>query len=111
MREIIPKKLEAHGVNPEDVPEKEIEALVNTNYSDLQAKIEQIPPGDIRTAIEEAFSEASHLAYEPIYIATGIMAFLIILLSLSFSKQFKRSEEHTSELQSRGHLVCRLLLE
>src|SRR5690625_5681263 len=24
---------------------------------------------------------------------------------------FKRSEEHTSELQSRGHLVCRLLLE
>src|SRR5207253_7327161 len=27
-----------------------------------------------------------------------------------FSKSF-RSEEHTSELQSRGHLVCRLLLE
>src|SRR5690625_7038705 len=25
--------------------------------------------------------------------------------------QFQRSEEHTSELQSRGHLVCRLLLE
>src|SRR5690625_5566718 len=24
---------------------------------------------------------------------------------------FCRSEEHTSELQSRGHLVCRLLLE
>src|SRR5690625_6448809 len=26
-------------------------------------------------------------------------------------KKMKRSEEHTSELQSRGHLVCRLLLE
>src|SRR5690625_1471540 len=25
--------------------------------------------------------------------------------------RFYRSEEHTSELQSRGHLVCRLLLE
>src|SRR5690625_6634884 len=25
--------------------------------------------------------------------------------------QLLRSEEHTSELQSRGHLVCRLLLE
>src|SRR5437870_11191361 len=25
--------------------------------------------------------------------------------------QWARSEEHTSELQSRGHLVCRLLLE
>src|SRR5690625_958702 len=26
-------------------------------------------------------------------------------------KKEERSEEHTSELQSRGHLVCRLLLE
>src|SRR5690625_6958086 len=26
-------------------------------------------------------------------------------------KRLARSEEHTSELQSRGHLVCRLLLE
>src|SRR5439155_4971675 len=29
---------------------------------------------------------------------------------VSFEKK-ARSEEHTSELQSRGHLVCRLLLE
>src|SRR5690625_6861060 len=27
------------------------------------------------------------------------------------AKEVQRSEEHTSELQSRGHLVCRLLLE
>src|SRR6266508_6856349 len=27
------------------------------------------------------------------------------------SRRSSRSEEHTSELQSRGHLVCRLLLE
>src|SRR5690625_6071720 len=26
-------------------------------------------------------------------------------------RRVSRSEEHTSELQSRGHLVCRLLLE
>src|SRR5690625_5678428 len=31
---------------------------------------------------------------------------------LPFEERLKtRSEEHTSELQSRGHLVCRLLLE
>src|SRR5690625_286741 len=29
----------------------------------------------------------------------------------SIDTKYKRSEEHTSELQSRGHLVCRLLLE
>src|SRR5690554_7024919 len=31
--------------------------------------------------------------------------------SESSTKKLKRSEEHTSELQSRPHLVCRLLLE
>src|SRR5690625_6580766 len=45
---------------------------------------------------------------------------LLLLMTIPFSligylfiKQSKkvRSEEHTSELQSRGHLVCRLLLE
>src|SRR5437870_8297173 len=31
--------------------------------------------------------------------------------ALGFGQIRLRSEEHTSELQSRGHLVCRLLLE
>src|SRR5439155_25164698 len=31
--------------------------------------------------------------------------------SVSLVMWLTRSEEHTSELQSRGHLVCRLLLE
>src|SRR5690625_5632071 len=30
---------------------------------------------------------------------------------VTFKNAPERSEEHTSELQSRGHLVCRLLLE
>src|SRR5690625_5721017 len=33
------------------------------------------------------------------------------LETASSSSSGMRSEEHTSELQSRGHLVCRLLLE
>src|SRR5690625_5898942 len=35
----------------------------------------------------------------------------LINISLLSNFQVSRSEEHTSELQSRGHLVCRLLLE
>src|SRR5690625_6435987 len=31
--------------------------------------------------------------------------------NLFYEQENYRSEEHTSELQSRGHLVCRLLLE
>src|SRR5690625_1038109 len=38
-------------------------------------------------------------------------AILIELENLSEEDDLVRSEEHTSELQSRGHLVCRLLLE
>src|SRR5258708_25834909 len=30
---------------------------------------------------------------------------------ITHSRRFERSEEHTSELQSPDHLVCRLLLE
>src|SRR3712207_8974469 len=30
---------------------------------------------------------------------------------IEFASKFERSEEHTSELQSRQYLVCRLLLE
>src|SRR5437870_10193509 len=40
---------------------------------------------------------------------TAFNTFLLICSSVSMVKA--RSEEHTSELQSRGHLVCRLLLE
>src|SRR5688572_32419975 len=32
-------------------------------------------------------------------------------LSLNYTSYTKRSEEHTSELQSQSNLVCRLLLE
>src|SRR5437870_2667873 len=39
--------------------------------------------------------------------ANGSYDWLVVALST----QVPRSEEHTSELQSRGHLVCRLLLE
>src|SRR5690625_7099479 len=45
----------------------------------------------------------------------GVYAGTVFLLSsytpLSHLVLTLRSEEHTSELQSRGHLVCRLLLE
>src|SRR2546422_4607723 len=46
----------------------------------------------------------------------SFLLFLRLLLTIlasaaAVSAQQKRSEEHTSELQSRLHLVCRLLLE
>src|SRR5690625_6018455 len=43
-----------------------------------------------------------HTVFDPIYSTNRIR--------MSLTQAF-RSEEHTFELQSRGHLVCRLLLE
>src|SRR5690625_2384366 len=41
------------------------------------------------------------------FVGAGLLSFYQALSIILGS----RSEEHTSELQSRGHLVCRLLLE
>src|SRR5437870_11393944 len=42
---------------------------------------------------------------------TNLAALLGLERVLPSLSRLPRSEEHTSELQSRGHLVCRLLLE
>src|SRR5690625_3671784 len=44
-------------------------------------------------------------------IGAGTMADIFWTNTSNFGIYADRSEEHTSELQSRGHLVCRLLLE
>src|SRR5437870_10866350 len=52
---------------------------------------------------DERVDRALELIAGTVPIQTIVPAFI--------ADQFLRSEEHTSELQSRGHLVCRLLLE
>src|SRR5690625_6446669 len=41
----------------------------------------------------------------------AVMEGVLVTGQASTHARGERSEEHTSELQSRGHLVCRLLLE
>src|SRR3712207_8010242 len=43
--------------------------------------------------------------------ARSFLGVLCIAATMDWIKVAKRSEEHTSELQSRQYLVCRLLLE
>src|SRR5690625_6169866 len=51
-----------------------------------------------------AYSTISHLGLITLLLGMGTPLAAVAAL-------FHRSEEHTSELQSRGHLVCRLLLD
>src|SRR5690625_6413828 len=50
-------------------------------------------------------------AYVGYSIAAALLLFVVLgtISSIIFRIVNSRSEEHTSELQSRGHLVCRLL--
>src|SRR5437870_9898867 len=57
------------------------------------------PEGDLRHVLEPVAADGASQPIAP-EIRVGVAAAVAA-----------RSEEHTSELQSRGHIVCRLLLE
>src|SRR5690625_6267413 len=66
-------------------------------------------------AIHNAYSETCTAANQCLNVG-NIGHYVAIQANIHASQAGKvnavvRSEEHTSELQSRGHLVCRLLLE
>src|SRR5258708_27480840 len=56
-----------------------------------------------RSTCSRVFKQVSNQTVRPLWIVSPSNA--------SMSCRFRRSEEHTSELQSPDHLVCRLLLE
>src|SRR5690625_4822453 len=86
--EEVQEDLEALDLEPQSVVlSGEDNELAITRYDTVLSK-EQV------AEINEFFSDK--YGYEP---------------SVSVVSPIVRSEEHTSELQSRGHLVCRLLLE
>src|SRR2546422_6529209 len=67
------------------------------------AILHQVDRGMIREESPAAIAEA---ALRPLRDLLGVPRAIVNLFDLD-----TRSEEHTSELQSRLHLVCRLLLE
>src|SRR5690554_2310775 len=49
--------------------------------------------------------------YEAVWLTLPALVIIGREIVISALREWMRSEEHTSELQSRPHLVCRLLLE
>src|SRR5690625_5577790 len=82
------------GVDLDPVPEDPHTAALAAGGHDVRGALE---------AVEHAAALAlGHGDRLVVVVATGIAG---------SHRLHRRSEEHTSELQSRGHLVCRLLLE
>src|SRR5690625_6856257 len=98
-----------------------VPVIVVGGISLLLVLVKSNTAGSIAVSITIAFS----ITAIPIYLISNLLSkrpqavdplygYLLYVVSagLSFAILFTiRSEEHTSELQSRGHLVCRLLLE
>src|SRR6266702_6113194 len=75
---------------------------------------------ELDLTVPESFSEMPirsssqflEALYRPLRIDSSVPWAQYYILAREASHRYaERSEEHTSELQSRGHLVCRLLLE
>ncbi len=98
--ELIPQKLKEHGIDPSGMPAGSLEQIQGGSYGDLQSKIDQIPSPEVRSALHEAFQQAAHNAYEPIYITTAVMALLMIVISAAFSRQFKKDAIESDRLDA-----------
>src|SRR5690554_7236608 len=55
--------------------------------------------------------ESNSATREPAWVKYTVLTIALLFFALFLVVPLVRSEEHTSELQSRPHLVCRLLLE
>lgn len=89
---LIPERLEAHGVDLNDTPQGMMEQVSEIGYADLMEQINQIPVPEVRAALYEAFELAATAAYKPIYLFTSIMAIILIVIAITFRKQFKEDE-------------------
>src|SRR3712207_8683059 len=71
--------------------------------------LQQLRAGDEREGLSAALVQ-TNIAFD----ASFVLAFTAVMERTVFKysdRGYRRSEEHTSELQSRQYLVCRLLLE
>src|SRR5439155_3745807 len=84
-----------------------------TTTDDLPPGVEALLPGGDKNQALFFVRDHQTLVTGDIFSGTGgrFHVFLDEQDPALFLEDMERSEEHTSELQSRGHLVCRLLLE
>src|SRR5690625_6543315 len=91
-----------------------VAASAGTSADEVKAEIQQLIDADYSNADITVRTSAEQVDYQTQQITGDTNVLLIVVLAFAVVALFVaglRSEEHTSELQSRGHLVCRLLLE
>src|SRR5205814_10689954 len=99
------------------LPHRSLHSFPTRRSSDLLAvtdddgayAFKDVSPGDY--VLEIKANGFSGYASSEIHVRRGQSTMQDVKLSIETVSESVRSEEHTSELQSLRHLVCRLLLE
>src|SRR5690625_2456247 len=87
------------------------DALSNVEVPALYAGVDRRVRRERAARLLERLGLGDRLGNRPAALSGGQQQRVSIARALMNGAEVIRSEEHTSELQSRGHLVCRLLLE
>src|SRR5690625_1539989 len=91
----------------------QVDAQARTSLAQLVERINAEPAAGIDATLVKDGSDSPYrlmLRARDIGIEAAVQQVQFDDIALNDLLGFDRSEEHTSELQSRGHLVCRLLL-
>src|SRR5690606_41521121 len=97
---------ESHGGVPTHVLRRHPHPFPTRRSSDLRNRF--VEPVRIRSG--QAFWQENAAVLAEVEREYGVPAAIIVAI-IGVETIYGRSEEHTSELQSRENLVCRLLLE
>src|SRR5690625_3067160 len=83
--------------------------MISDNIEKIEDVMNIVPEALLRALDMESISSYEQFISAEYYglFYLFILSAFVIIISINL---LARSEEHTSELQSRGHLVCRLLL-
>src|SRR5690625_5819947 len=96
------------GFNAKTLPTPMMNILNGGDHADNNVDIQEFM---IMPVAAPTFQEAVRTGAEIFHALKNVLQSKGLNTSVGDEGGFARSEEHTSELQSRGHLVCRLLLE
>src|SRR5690625_1770577 len=86
-----------------------MQELIKERHSEIQTAIKNKVDRDI--ILISLLNSAFPFSFDVLQTFGKFFAVQELVNTETIMKSITRSEEHTSELQSRGHLVCRLLLE
>src|SRR5947209_7059495 len=101
-----PNKLAALGI-----PLSDVVAKIRMSNGDVGGKVFEVGSTEYYVRGRGYIKSIEDIESIPLKVDNGVPVYIRNVATVHLGPDIRRSEEHTSELQSRQYLVCRLLLE